>query len=118
MLSCGGAHAQISCADFSLGANQQIAACSALINRFTDAQSSRIRIGEADRYRFNLFLSRGTAFARNGDVERSLADFRRAIEMTNEALEEGGKPLPSEYQNRCWARAVANVELDLALVDC
>ena len=38
--------------------------------------------------------------------------------MTNEALEEGGKPLPSEYQDRCWARAVANVELDLALADC
>ena len=38
--------------------------------------------------------------------------------MTTEALEEGGKPLPREYNARCWARAVANVELDLALADC
>jgi tetratricopeptide (TPR) repeat protein len=118
ILCTGPAQAQRSCSDFTIGANQQIAACSSLITGFYDSDSARIRLTPADNNRYNLFINRGAAFARNGDIERSRADFRRAIEMTTEALEEGGNPLPAEYNRRCWARAVANVELDLALADC
>src|SRR5262245_3908335 len=113
------AHAQArSCSDFGQGPNQQIAACNAVISDFTDGGNAKIRIRGADRVRYNLFLNRGAAYARLGDVEQSRSDFKRAIEMATEALEEGGKPLPDEYNRRCWARAVANVELDLALADC
>jgi tetratricopeptide (TPR) repeat protein len=118
MLCTAPAHAQRSCSDFTIGANQQIAACTSLITGFNDSDSARVRLPPADRNRYNLFINRGAAFARNGDAERSKADFRRAVEMATEALEEGGNPLPGEYNRRCWARAVANVELDLALADC
>jgi tetratricopeptide (TPR) repeat protein len=118
-LSSVGAHAQErSCSDFSIGANQQIAACNAVISGFTDNSNATVQIRRADTVRYNLFLNRGAAYARIGNLEQSKADFKRAVDMTTEALEEGGKPLPDEYNRSCWSRAVANVELDRALADC
>jgi tetratricopeptide (TPR) repeat protein len=118
-LSSAQAHAQgRSCSDFTLGPNQQISACNALITRFNDAGSATIRITRADTARYNLFLNRGAAYARSGDSVRAKADFERAVNLTTEALEEGGKPLLTEYNRSCWARAVTNIELDLALLHC
>lgn len=118
LLSTVQAHAQRSCSDFTLDANQQIAACTAMISAPTNAGSAKTAVRSADTIRYNLFLNRGAAYARTGDAEKSRADFRRAIELTNQALADGGPPLPDEYNRRCWARAVANVELELALADC
>ena len=117
ILSSGQALAQgRSCSDFTLGPNQQIAACNAMISRFTDAGSATIRITRADMARYNLYLNRGAAYARSGDAVRSKADFLHAVALAT-AFEEG-RSSPGNFNDRCWARAVANVDLDRALADC
>jgi tetratricopeptide (TPR) repeat protein len=111
------AHAQVrSCSNFSLGPHQQIDACTALITRFASGGSTGILITAADRNRYNLYLNRGAAYARLGDTFNSKADYERAIELATVSVSRGGRDLA--YNDRCWARAVANVELDLALADC
>ena len=118
ILSSGQALAQgRSCSDFTLGPNQQIDACNATISRFTDAGSATIRITRADTVRYNLYLNRGAAYARSGDAVRSKADFQHAVALVT-AFEKGGRSSPGDFNDRCWARAVANVELDRALADC
>ena len=108
----------LSCSDFTIGANQQIATCNAMLNNFSGALSSNYKIMPADRSRYNLYINRGAAYARSGDNIRARADFQRAVNLATEALEEGGKPLLVEYNGSCWARAVANIELDVALTHC
>jgi tetratricopeptide (TPR) repeat protein len=107
-----------SCSDFTLGPNQQIDACNATISRFFNAGNPTIRLTRADTARYyNLFLNRGAAYARSGDAVRSKADFQTAVALAT-AFEKVGRSSPDEFNDRCWARAVANIELDRALADC
>lgn len=58
----------------------------------------------------DAFDERGYAYRMLKDFDRAIADYTRALEIN-----------PKMYvtqMRRCWVRAVANRELDLALADC
>ena len=58
----------------------------------------------------DAFDERGYAYRMLKDYDRAIADYTRALEIN-----------PKMYvtqMRRCWVRAVANRELDLALADC
>lgn len=55
-------------------------------------------------------FNRGFAFQQRGDYRSAIADYSSALEL---------KPASVELlNNRCWARAVLGVDLELALGDC
>lgn len=58
----------------------------------------------------DAFDERGYAYRMLQDYDRSIADYTRALEINPK--------LTWTYLRRCWVRAVANKELDLALADC
>jgi tetratricopeptide (TPR) repeat protein len=57
-----------------------------------------------------ILLNRGRAYRASGDLARGMADYDEAIRID---------PLNADvYNSRCWARALDNIELDLARRDC
>jgi len=63
------------------------------------------------------FLARGSSHSRTGNRERALADYREAIRLDTVPIQSGEKDV-AVYNDRCWARAIAQLELDEALKDC
>jgi tetratricopeptide (TPR) repeat protein len=56
------------------------------------------------------FFNRGFAFQQRGDYRSAIADYSQALELT---------PTSAKLlNNRCWARAILGVDLELALGDC
>ena len=98
------------CHDYSIGADAQIAACTPLISLYGDAI-------ENTRIAAVTFLTRGTAYAIKGDRERAMADYREAIRRDSIPLDAGMRE-PLLLNDRCWARAIAMIDLDAALADC
>jgi membrane associated rhomboid family serine protease len=78
----------------------QIRSCTALI------QSSQ----ERTRDRAFAYYNRGSAWRDKGDPGRAIADYSEAIQLDREN---------AAYLNeRCWARAIADRDLRLAVTDC
>jgi tetratricopeptide (TPR) repeat protein len=98
------------CHDYAIGAAEQADACTALIGLYGDATANRDRLAIA-------FLARGTAFSRAGDRTSAEADYREAIRLDSIPIDNGEKEV-AVYNDRCWARAVAMIDLDQALADC
>ena len=72
-----------------------------------------LAIGKSARIRstaFHAVLERGRVYLELGQFDLAVADFTTAAQMAPGA----GEPL----NDRCWARAAAGRELDLALADC
>jgi tetratricopeptide (TPR) repeat protein len=55
------------------------------------------------------FYERGVALRGKGDYARAIQDFDQAIRL---------KPSPAAFNARCRTRAIAAVQLDVALADC
>lgn len=98
------------CHDYTIGADAQIAACTPLIRLYGDSI-------ENTGISALTFLARGTAYAVKGDRERAAADYREAIRRDSIPLDAGMKE-PLLLNDRCWARAIAMIDLDAALADC
>jgi tetratricopeptide (TPR) repeat protein len=98
------------CGDYTIAADDQIAACTRLLPLYGDNIAN---IG----VRAVAMLSRGAAHARKGDKELALADYKEAIRLDSQPLDKGATE-PLLFNDRCWARAVAMIELDAALADC
>jgi tetratricopeptide (TPR) repeat protein len=98
------------CQDYALSAAEQAAVCTVLIGLYGNAQANRPLLALA-------FLARGTAHARSGDRSRAQADHREAIRLNSVPIDAGEREVP-HYNDRCWARAVAMIDLDAALADC
>lgn len=98
------------CHDYTLSAADQSAACSQVIPLYGDAIE---RIG----VKALAYLARGTAYRRGGDGAKADADFKEAIRLDSIPLESGNMEALL-YNDRCWARAIAGFEIDLALADC
>jgi tetratricopeptide (TPR) repeat protein len=99
-----------SCHDYTLSAAEQSAACTQVIPLYGDAIE---RIG----VKALAFLARGTAYRRGGDGAKAEADFKEAIRLDSIPLESGNMEALL-FNDRCWARAIAGFEIDLALADC
>jgi|CZQE01.1.fsa_nt_gi tetratricopeptide (TPR) repeat protein len=56
-----------------------------------------------------LLTDRGIAYARSGDAKRAAADFTNARAKATEAV---------DFNNMCWSKAKAGIELEAALADC
>src|ERR1700733_2679995 len=56
------------------------------------------------------YAERGETYAAAGQFDKAIADGDEIV-----ALEPGD---PTSYNNRCWIRAIADRELDIALADC
>jgi tetratricopeptide (TPR) repeat protein len=98
------------CHDYTLAVESQTTACSQLIPLYGDRVES---IG----IKALAHLARGTAYRRSGEAARSEADFREAIRLDSIPLESGSMEALL-YNDRCWVRAIAMIEPDLALSDC
>jgi len=98
------------CHDYTQRADEQIAACTRIIGLYANATGNRPLQAIA-------LLARGSSYARTGDREHALADFREAIRLDSIQIDSGEKEV-ALYNDRCWARAVASIELDMALADC
>ncbi len=98
------------CHDYTLRADQQIASCTTLIGLYGNAAGNRGLLALA-------FLARGSSHSRTGNRERALADYREAIRLDTVPIQSGEKDV-AVYNDRCWARAIAQLELDEALKDC
>jgi tetratricopeptide (TPR) repeat protein len=98
------------CHDYALRAPEQIGACAAMIRLLGDSTVNRPQAVLA-------YLARATGYARAGDRMRSEPDFREAVRLASIPID-GGERDPISYNDRCWARAVANIDLDAALADC
>jgi tetratricopeptide (TPR) repeat protein len=98
------------CHDYTLAAEMQSAACTQLIPLYGDRVET---IG----IKALAHLARGTAYRRSGDAARSDADFREAIRLDTIPLQSGSMEALL-YNDRCWVRAIAMIESDLALADC
>ena len=58
----------------------------------------------------DALLSRGRAYRASGDLKRGIADYDAGTRID---------PLNVDFYNsRCWARAIAGVDLDVARKDC
>jgi tetratricopeptide (TPR) repeat protein len=98
------------CHDYTATAASQIAACTPLIPLYGDKIET---IG----IKALAHLARATAYARSGDQARAAADYREAIRLDTIPIEAGSMEALL-YNDRCWVRAIAMIELDLALADC
>jgi tetratricopeptide (TPR) repeat protein len=98
------------CHDYTLRADQQIASCTTLIGLYGNAAGNRGLLALA-------FLARGSSHFRTSNRERALADYREAIRLDTVPIASGEREA-ALYNDRCWARAVAQLELDEALKDC
>ena len=98
------------CHDYGLPATEQIEACSTLIGLYGSATANRGLLALAH-------LARGTAHVRSGDRTRAEPDYREAIRLDSIPIDAGEKEVPV-YNDRCWARAVAMIDLEAALADC
>jgi len=99
-----------SCHDYALLATEQVEACTALIGLYGSATANRGLLALA-------YLARGTAHMRSGDRTRAEPDYREAIRLDSIPIDSGEREVPV-YNDRCWARAVAMMDLDAALADC
>lgn len=99
-----------SCHNYAVAAAEQIQACTTLIGLYGDATANRAFLALA-------YLARGTAHVRAGDTTRAEPDYREAIRLDSIPIDSGQKEVPL-YNDRCWARAVAKIDLDAALADC
>jgi tetratricopeptide (TPR) repeat protein len=118
------------CADPALDADVRILACNQLIkDNVTGVGFAYIDLGDiyAERRDYahaieafsavvNIpqwpepFIHRGEAYAASGDYEKALADANHLMAMPYDSAK--------ALNTRCWVRAIANKELDLALADC
>ena len=98
------------CFDYSLRPAEQAAACTAAIALYGNTQASPSLLALA-------YLARGTAHSRAGDRTRAQADHREAIRLHSMSIDAGVRDV-TIYNDRCWARAVAMIDLDAALADC
>jgi tetratricopeptide (TPR) repeat protein len=104
------AQVERSCHDYALGTAEQIDACTLIIGLLGDATANRGLLALA-------YLARGTAHMRAGDRARAEPDYREAIRLDSVPLESGQQEV-ALLNDRCWARAVAMIDLDAALADC
>lgn len=98
------------CSDYLVPADEQITGCTQLIASYGQDISTLGVRGVA-------YLARGTAHARKGERDSATADYREAIRLDSILLD-GGAMEPLLYNDRCWARAIAMIDLDAALADC
>jgi tetratricopeptide (TPR) repeat protein len=98
------------CHDYAVPAPEQVDSCTMLIGLYGDATANRGLLALA-------YLARGTAQMRAGDRMRAEPDYREAIRLDSILIDGGQREVPL-YNDRCWARAVAMIELDAALADC
>ena len=98
------------CNDYAAMPSEQIEACTSLIALYGDASANRSRLALAH-------LARGTAHKRAGDATRAETDYREAIRLHSVPIDSGEKEVIN-YNDRCWARAVAMIDVDAALADC
>lgn len=99
-----------SCHDYALPAPEQVSACTTLIGLYGDATAARGLLALA-------YLARGTAHVRTGDRALAQPDYLEAIRLDSIPIDSGERDVPL-YNDRCWARAVAMIDLDAALADC
>ena len=99
-----------SCHDYALPAPEQVSACTTLIGLYGDATANRGLLALA-------YLARGTAHGRAGDRALAQPDYLEAIRLDSIPIDSGERDVPL-YNDRCWARAVAMIDLDAALADC
>jgi tetratricopeptide (TPR) repeat protein len=98
------------CHDYAVQASEQIEACTNLIRVLGDAEANRGLLALA-------YLARGTAHTRSGDRPRAEPDYREAIRLDTIPIDNGQLEV-AVYNDRCWARAVAMIDLDAAVADC
>ncbi len=98
------------CHNYTLPAAEQVEACSSLIGLYGDATANRGLLALA-------YLARGTAHVRSGAQALAQPDYLEAIRIDSIPLDSGERDV-ALYNDRCWARAVAKIELDTALADC
>ena len=79
--------------------DRQIAACTAIIE---SGRENKENLGIA-------YTDRGGAYEHKGQYDRAIADFDRAIAL---------RPDGVAFNDRCFARAIANRDLGAALADC
>jgi tetratricopeptide (TPR) repeat protein len=101
---------EFQCGDYSAMPAEQVEACTTLIGLYGDATDNRSRLALA-------YLSRGTAHKRSGDGARAEPDYREAIRLHSIPIDSGEREVLT-LNDRCWARAVAMIDLDAALDDC
>ena len=97
------------CNDYTIAPAQQIASCTSILGLYGIAAGNQGLAAVAH-------LARGTAYARSGDMARAAGDYREAIRIDGLAI--AGQKDAVFYNDRCWARSVAMIELDTALTDC
>lgn len=98
------------CHDYTLAPDAQIAACTPLLSLYGDKI-------ETLGLRALAHLARATAYRKKSDAVNASADFTEAIRLDGVPLNSGAKE-PLLLNDRCWARAIAMIELDAALADC
>jgi tetratricopeptide (TPR) repeat protein len=101
---------EFQCGDYSAMPAEQVEACTSLIGLYGDATDNRSRLALA-------YLARGTAHKRSGDEARAAPDYREAIRLHSIPIDSGEREVIN-LNDRCWARAVAMIDLDAALADC
>ena len=101
---------EFQCNDYASSPVEQAEACTSLIGLYDAATPDRGRLALA-------YLSRGTARLRAGERTGAEADYREAIRIHSIPIDNGEKEVIN-YNDRCWARAVANIDVDGALADC
>ncbi len=99
-----------SCHNYTLSAAAQIEACTSLIGLYGDVTANRGLLALA-------YLARGTAHVRSGNQARAQPDYLEAIRLDTIPIDSGERDV-ALYNDRCWARAVAKIDLDAALADC
>lgn len=101
---------ELQCNDYTSRPVEQADACTSLIGLYDAGTPDRSRLALA-------YLSRGTARLRAGERTGAEEDYREAIRLHSVPIDNGEKEVVN-YNDRCWARAVANIDLDGALADC
>jgi tetratricopeptide (TPR) repeat protein len=85
----------------------------ASLGQYTEALQDLDNSIQLDAARASSFTMRGTTQLRLGKIDAALEDDTQAIVLSKQPHEQS-----LAYNDRCWARAVANRELDAALADC